>query len=230
EVGGIPGCLRRGLEEDEEVSTPDERDVQQTARRRLALGDAARGKHGDHEVSHGDEPGRIGDGNPGGSVEVHGSNPRISAVISSELYARYCQPGRPRLAAGPELPRQHGARSPGQACEIRNRAPLPGSDFGEGARSKWREAAAGDGEGAYTDVRDRAGDGENEAPRSLSPRPTPPKRAANSIKEGNRSARRCGGPRLLQSPKPAELPRGLRSRTRPDSGTSRHTRSGERRS
>src|SRR6185312_12025432 len=29
------------------------------------------------------------------------------------------------------------------------------------------------GEGAYTDVRDRAGYGENEAPRRLSPRPTP---------------------------------------------------------
>ncbi|HEY8056639.1 MAG TPA: histidine kinase, partial [Terriglobales bacterium] len=78
-----------------------------------------------------------------------------------------------RVAAGPELPRQHGARSQGQACEIRNGAPLPGSDSGEGARSKWREAAAGDGEGAYTDVRDRAGYGENEAPRRLSPRPTP---------------------------------------------------------
>src|SRR6185437_12139136 len=78
-----------------------------------------------------------------------------------------------RLAAGPELSRQHGARSQGQACEIRNGAPLPGSDSGEGARSKWREAAAGDGEGAYTDVRDRAGYGENEAPRRLSPRPTP---------------------------------------------------------
>src|SRR6185312_22726 len=63
------------------------------------------------------------------------------------------------LAAGPELSRQHGARSQGQACEIRNGAPLPGSDSGEGARSKWREAAAG-----Y---------GENEAPRRLSPRPTP---------------------------------------------------------
>src|SRR6185437_7800461 len=78
----------------------------------------------------------------------------------------------PPVAAGPELPRQPGARSQGQACEIRNGAPLPGSDSGEGARSKRREAAAGNGEGAYTDVRDRAGDGENEAPRRLSPRPT----------------------------------------------------------
>jgi|GEM_PF-1161093 len=85
--------------------------------------------------------------------------------------------------------------------------PVPGSDSGEGARSKWREAAARadragacgvtgpverqagrvakplgvprqstDGEGAYTDVRDRAGDGEprrNAAARLLSPRPTP---------------------------------------------------------
>jgi hypothetical protein len=78
------------------------------------------------------------------------------------------------------LPRQHGARSPGQACEIRNGAPLPGSDSGEGARSKWREAAAGNGEGAYTDVRDRAGDGEphrNAAARLLSPRPAPPPNA-----------------------------------------------------
>src|SRR6185312_4870282 len=80
------------------------------------------------------------------------------------------------LAAGPELPRQHGARSQGQACEIRNGAPLPGSDSWEGARSKRREAAAGNGEGAYTDVRDRAGDGEprsNAAARPLSPRPIP---------------------------------------------------------
>src|SRR6185312_11272183 len=85
--------------------------------------------------------------------------------------------------------------------------PVPGSDSGEGARSKWREAAARadragacgvtgpverqagrvakplgvprqstDGEGAYTDVRDRAGDGEprrNAATRLLPPRPTP---------------------------------------------------------
>src|SRR6185437_370242 len=112
-----------------------------------------------------------------------------------------------RVAAAPELPRQHGARSQGQACEIRNGAPLPGSDSGEGARSKWREAAARadragacgvpgrverqagrvakplgvpcqsiDGEGAYTDVRDRAGYGEprkDAAARLLSPRPTP---------------------------------------------------------
>gem|GEM_PF-2447627 len=110
-------------------------------------------------------------------------------------------------SAGPELPQQHGARSQGQACEIRNGAPLPGSDPGEGARSKWREAAAGadragacgvpgpverqagrvakplgvprqstDGEGVYTDVRDRAGYGEprkDAAARLLSPRPAP---------------------------------------------------------
>ena len=85
------------------------------------------------------------------------------------------------LAAGPELPRQHGARSPGQASDIRNGAPLPGSDSGEGARSKWREAAAGDGEGAYMDVRDRAGYGENEAPRRLSPRHAPLAAALDAI-------------------------------------------------
>ena len=119
--------------------------------------------------------------------------------------------GRARVA------RQHGARSQGQACEIRNGAPLPGSDSKEGARSKWREAAARadragacgvpgpverqagrvakplgvprqstDGEGAYIDVRDRAGYGEpsrNAAPRLLSPRPAP------SPAAGARSAR-----------------------------------------
>ena len=115
--------------------------------------------------------------------------------------------GDPPPAAGPELPRQHGARSQGQTSEIRNGAPLPGSDSAEGARSKRREAAAGadragacgapgpverqagrvakplgvprqstDGEGAYTDVRDRAEYGEprrNAAARLLSPRPAP---------------------------------------------------------
>jgi hypothetical protein len=68
-----------------------------------------------------------------------------------------------RVAAGPELPRQHGATSPGQACAIRNGAPLPGSDFGEGGRSKRCEAAAGDGEPR-----------KNAAARLLSPLPAPP--------------------------------------------------------
>src|SRR6185312_6746380 len=77
------------------------------------------------------------------------------------------------LAAGPELPQRHGARSQGQNREIRNGGSLPGSDSREGARSKRRKAAAGDGEGAYMDVRDRAGFGENAAPRRLSPRPAP---------------------------------------------------------
>jgi N-methylhydantoinase A len=80
---------------------------------------------------------------------------------------------RQRVAAGPELPQRHGARSQGQNREIRNGGSLPGSDLWEGARSKLSEAAAGDGEGAYTEVRDRAGSGENEAQRRLSPRPTP---------------------------------------------------------
>src|SRR6185312_7574208 len=121
--------------------------------------------------SRGPRPGRASSGSSGeatrGPAPVNGKSRKRESPASAARLG-------PPMAAGPELPRQPGARSQGQACEIRNGAPLPGSDFGEGARSKWREAAAGDGEGAYTDVRDRAGYGENEAPRRLSPRPTPP--------------------------------------------------------
>src|SRR6185312_13384502 len=108
------------------------------------------------------------------------------------------------LAAGPELPQRHGARSQGQNREIRNGGSLPGSDSREGARSKRRKAAAGDGEGAYMDVRDRAGFGENAAPRRLSPRPAPLVNACApacpALGDGSRGRVAAPPPRIMQAP------------------------------
>src|SRR6185312_3115515 len=163
--------------------------------------------------SRGPRPGRASSGSGGeatrGPAPVNGKSRKRESPASAARLG-------PPMAAGPELPRQPGARSQGQACEIRNGAPLPGSDFGEGARSKWREAAAGDGEGAYTDVRDRAGYGENEAPRRLSPRPTPSIKArsglglkgspARSVRQAGRVAKPLWGPRQSKLAGFAEQP------------------------
>ena len=160
--------------------------------------------------SRGPRPGRASSGSSGeatrGPAPVNGKSRKRESPASAARLG-------PPMAAGPELPRQPGARSQGQACEIRNGAPLPGSDFGEGARSKWREAAAGDGEGAYTDVRDRAGYGENEAPRRLSPRPTPCARAIRRRRR-RRSGRR-GGRGRWPAPAPAVSCRGSAGARRP---------------